>query len=201
MRASRSNHTPVCTGTGLRSSGIGHLEACRASRSTTARCSRRPPRCRSSVPQGCQGHHQHRCRLQRHRGRDRCPLDGTLKGQRRHRLPQLNAIPACTMIVLPSRCHLRHGHVQLSSQPLAARPIAQLPSARCCPSQLQLPLYLHLSSFATRAAVRPLARRSLFPHDSGSIPGRAVSTFLSEFFIRNGRVTRCALLCSNRCCC
>ena len=55
-------------------------------------------------------------------------------------------------------------------------------------------------SFATGAAVSSLARRLLFPHDSGSIPGRAVSTFLSEFFIRSGEVTRYALLRSNHCC-
>ena len=73
--------------------------------------------------------------------------------------------------------------------------IAQFPSARCRISQHQL---LLLPSFATAAAVRSLARHSLFPHNSGSSPGCAVAAFLSEFFILNGLINRCALPCSNR---
>ena len=156
----------------------------------------RPPYAAASPPpRRHRTHRYHHHRSARRRLRC-CPLTG----QRHRHLPQRsNAIPSCTMIVLPSCCHLCHGGVKHSFQPR----FSSQPSARCRSSQPQLPIHVHPAVLGglIGAALRSHSLHCLYPHGSGSSPGRAVAAFLSEFLILNGLVTRCALLCSNRCCC
>ena len=111
------------------------------------RCEQPTARLRiATPPTATHSHPHHRSTGRRSRC---CPLTGHWPSPPALAPP---AIPSCHDGPSSQQLPPRPWPCPASCQPLAARPIAQLSSARCYPSQLQLPLYIHLPSSATGAA-------------------------------------------------